>query len=314
MIRDVIIIGGGCAGLTAGIYCGRARLTTLIFVGDESNKGGLLTKTNIIENYPGFSTGINGYDLMQNMEEQAINCGAKIINETVISVDFSVRPFMICSDSNIYKSNSVIICTGATPNKLGIDGEDRLWSAGISSCAVCDGALYRNKKIIVVGGGDTAMEEAIFLTKFSEVTLVHRRNKFRASKIMVDRVINNNKINILYDTIVDRVIGENKLTHVVLRNLTTNETKKIAVDGLFYGLGLSPNTLIFQNYVDMDQDGYIKRYRSTDGVYKTATSNEGIFVAGDSCDKRYRQAVVACGEGCKAALDVEQYLLSFITG
>lgn len=311
MMLDVIIIGAGCAGLTAAIYCGRARLNTLVFAGDLENKGGLLMKTNIVENYPGFATGIDGYELMQNMEEQALNCGARIINETVLKVDFTGKPFVVHSESGKYFSKTVIICTGSNPNKLGIDNEDKLWTKGISSCAVCDGSLYKNKKIMVIGGGDSALEEALFLTKFSNVTLVHRRNAFRASNIMIDRVISNDKIEIIYDSVVDKIIGSSKLSAVVLRNVLNDNLNTVPVDGLFYGLGSSPNTSIFRNQINMDDIGHIKRYRSVDGTYKTMTSIEGVFVAGDSCDKRYRQAIVACGEGCKSALDVEKYLENY---
>ncbi|XWV26446.1 thioredoxin-disulfide reductase [Tupanvirus soda lake] len=309
MVYNVVIIGGGCAGLTAGIYCARALLAPIIFADTIVDKGGLLVKTSIVENYPGFPKGINGFDLISNMEQQAIEYGATIIEEKIVSVNFSVRPFLLTDSSGkSYEAKSVIICTGSKPNKLHIKNEDRLWTKGISSCAVCDGALYRNKKIIVVGGGDSAMEEALFLTKFSNVTLVHRRSDFRASKVMQDRVINNPKINIIYDTVIDEIHGDNILTHVILRNVKSGKKTKMEVDGLFYGLGLTPNTELFSNQIECDSDGYIIRYRHPNGKYKTVTSVEGVFVAGDATDKKYKQAVVACGDGCKAALDVEKYL------
>lgn len=309
MVYQVVIIGGGCAGLTAAIYCARALLSPIVFADTFENKGGLLVKTSVVENYPGFPKGIDGSELILNMEKQAIEYGATVIDERIVDVDFTTKPFKL-TDSNgkIYKSNSVIICTGSNPNKLNIKGEDKFWSKGISSCAVCDGALYYGKKIMVVGGGDSAMEEALFLTKFSNVALVHRRSDFRASKVMIDRVVNNPKINIIYDTIIDEVDGSNYLTNVTLMNIKTGKRTPMQIDGLFYGLGLTPNTKLFNGQIETDADGYIVKYRHLNGKYKTMTSIEGIFVAGDATDKKYKQAIVACGEGCKAALDVEKYL------
>ena len=309
MVYNVAIIGGGCAGLTAAIYCARALLAPIVFADSLENKGGLLVKTSIVENYPGFPNGINGYDLIMNMEEQAIKYGAEIVNEQIESVDFTVKPFkLVASDSSTYFAKSVIICTGSKPNKLGLDNEEKFWSNGISSCAVCDGALYRDKRIIVVGGGDSSMEESLFLTKFSNVTLVHRRNEFRASKIMQERVLNNPKITIIYNTVVDKLIGNNKLESIILLNVNNGKKTTMPVDGLFYGLGLTPNTQLFKNQIETDADGYIIRYRHPNGKYKTMTSIEGVFVAGDCSDKKYKQAVVACGDACKAALDAEKYL------
>lgn len=309
MIHKVVIIGAGCAGLTAGIYCGRAMLNPLIFAGDLDHKGGMLMKTTTVENYPGFPEGVNGYELIQNMENQALKCGSKIVDETVLEVDFTSKPFKLTTDTGkVYKSLTVIICTGSEPNKLNIENEQNLWTKGISSCAVCDGALYKNKNIMVVGGGDSAMEEALFLTKFSKVMLVHRGNSFRASKIMAERVLNNQNIKIFYNTTIDKLYGTDKLHSVLIKNSVTGINQKIDVDGLFYGLGSNPNTLIFKKYLDMDDKGYIRRYRKMGPTYKTSTSVPGVFVAGDSCDKNYRQAVVACGDGCKAAIDVEKYL------
>lgn len=309
MVYNVAIIGGGCAGLTAAIYCARARLDPIVFTDTYENKGGLLVKTSVVENYPGFPEGINGFDLISNMEQQAVTYGANIVNNRIVQVDFSKRPFMLKdSQINNYYVNSIIICTGSKPNLLGLDHEDRFWSNGISSCAVCDGALYRNKKIMVVGGGDSAMEEALFLTKFSDVVLVHRRNEFRASKVMQERVINNPKITIMYNTIIDQLNGNKLLKSVDLKNIETDEITNLPIDGLFYGLGLTPNTKLFVDQIELDRDGYIVRYRHPHGLYKTMTSVEGVFVAGDATDKKYKQAVVACGDGCKAALDVEKYL------
>ena len=225
-INNVIIIGGGCAGLSAAIYCARAGLNPLIFVNNLNEKGGLLVKTSIVENYPGFQDGILGFDLVQNMEQQAINSGISsdnIIDREIVNVDFSKKPFMVEDESNnIYYAHSVILATGSKPNKLNLPDEDRLWAHGISSCAVCDGALYRNKRIVVVGGGDSAMEEAHFLTKFSNVTLIHRRDSFRASKVMQKKVLNNPKINVIYNAYVSRLVGENKLSSIVIKYINNN--------------------------------------------------------------------------------------------
>lgn len=306
-ISNVIIIGGGCAGLTAATYTARSMLGPLVFANDFENKGGLLMKTSIVENYPGFADGINGFDLVDQMEKQAVDCGATIVNRKIISVDLSTTPYKLVDDqSKTYFAKTIIICTGSTPNKLNLPNEGNLWAKGISSCAVCDGALYRNKKIMVVGGGDSAMEEALFLTKFSNVILVHRRSEFRASKIMINRVLSNDKITIMYNTVIDELIGTTKLTGVVCRNIATNEAQHIDIDGLFYGLGLKPNSDIFSGQLEMDSDGYI--INKPNDIYHTMTSVPGVFVAGDVCDKRYRQATVACGDGCKAALDVEKFL------
>jgi len=304
----VIIIGAGCAGLTAAIYAARADLNPIIFSGNLEEKGGLLTKTSVVENYPGFPDGILGYDLITNMEQQAVKYGAIVIDSEINNIDLSQKPYTITDDTGtIYKTASIVIATGSKPNRLGLEDEDKYWSKGISSCAVCDGALYRNKKIVVIGGGDSALEEALFLTKFSDVILIHRRDTFRASKIMQKRVIENSKINIIYDTIIEKFHGKNKLTSITCKNIKTNDSFDLNVDGLFYGLGLKPNTKLFENLINMDGDGYIipiKHHK-----YETMTSVEGVFVAGDAHDKEYRQAIVASAEGCKAAMDVNNYLV-----
>lgn len=306
-IYQVVIIGGGCSGLTAAIYTGRANLNPLVFAGSYQDKGGLLTKTSIVENFPSYPNGIEGYDLIVNMEEQAVNFGATIINEEVTEVDFEKRPFKVVTTNNIkYYTNSIIIATGSTPNKLNLPNEDKFWSLGISSCAVCEGSLYRNKKIVVIGGGDSAVEEALFLTKFSDVTIIHRRDVFRASKIMQQKLCKNKKIKIIYNSIVTELIGNDKLENIVIKNVLSGKTQTLEVDGMFYGLGLLPNTKLFQNKLDMDEDGYIKKICSEN----TLTSVKGVFVCGDASDKHYRQAIVACGEGCKAAIDVDSYLSS----
>ena len=311
--NNVIIIGGGCAGLTAAIYCARAALKPLLFAGNLEEKGGLLSKTSIVENYSGFPEGISGFDLVDNMEKQAIKYGTTILDADIVEVNFKVKPFTVTDSNNkVYSANTIIISTGSKPNKLGLKREDEFWSKGISSCAVCDGALYKNKKIVVVGGGDSALEHAIFLTKFSDVTLIHRKDAFRASKIMQDRVLNNPKIKIIYDTVIKELNGskDNKnnkgLESITIKNLKTNEESELKVDGLFYGLGLTPNTQLFKGLLDMDEAGYIIK-NPIDNL-ETMTSIEGVFVAGDVSDKIYRQAVVAAGDGCKAALDVVNYL------
>lgn len=306
-VHNVIIIGGGCAGLSAGVYAGRAELKPLLFAGNLEDKGGLLTKTSIVENYIGFGNGILGYDLIQNMEEHAVKYGTEVIDKDVVDMDLSKRPFKITdSDKKDYYTHSLIVATGSTPNKLGLENENKLWGNGISSCAVCDGAAYKNRKIVVVGGGDSAIEMGIFLTKFSEVTLIHRRDTFRASKIMQNKLFDNKKIKIIYDTVVIELVGDKKLTSIKCQNIKTNEVFDLEVDGLFYGLGLTPNSKMFKGILDMDSDGYILKNKESE--LETATSVEGVFVAGDVSDRIYRQAIVAAGDGCKAALDVNGYL------
>lgn len=308
MSNKVIIIGGGCAGLSAAIYCARAELKPVLFAGNFEDKGGLLMKTSIVENYPGNQNGILGSDLIDNMEQQAIKYGTEIIDKDVVKVNLSGESFIIEDDDGQHHSTqTVIIATGSKPNKSGLENEDKLWSNGISSCAVCDGALYKNKKIVVVGGGDSACEEACFLTKFSDVILIHRRDTFRASKVMQERVFNNPKIKIMYDTVISKLNGEKCLESIITKNLKTNEETELKVDGLFYGLGLTPNTNLFKGILEMDSEGYI--IKKPIHNFETMTSITGIFVAGDASDKIYRQAVVAAGDGCKAALDVNNYLI-----
>ena len=313
-VNKVIIIGAGCAGLGAAIYCARAEMDPIIFAGNYEEKGGLLVKTSVVENYPGFHDGILGYDLVNNMEEQAKKYGATVIDSDVVNVDLSSKPFKIIdTDGNEYFSLSVIIATGSTPNKLGLYGENDLWGKGISSCAVCDGALYKNKKIVVVGGGDSAMEEALFLTKFSDVTLIHRRDKFRASSLMVKRVLEHPKITILYNSVIAALCpktGNHSIEKVRIQNVISGEITDLYVDGLFYGLGLKPNSHLFKDQIETDEEGYIKKRSDHSSHFETLTSIDGVFVAGDVSDKIYRQAVVACGDGCKAALDANNYVNS----
>ena len=305
-IIKVAIIGGGVAGLTAGIYASRAELNPVLFASNLDEKGGLLTKTSIVENYPGFENGIMGMDLIFNMEKQAISTGTKVLNKTIVDFDFKQKPFLLVdNDGNKYKAHTVIIATGSSPNKLGLENEDKYWSNGVSSCAVCDGALFKKKKIVVVGGGDSAMEEALFLTKFSNVTLIHRREEFRASKVMLNRVMNHPKITVILNTVIEKFEGEKKLKSILVKNLKDNTTSTIEVDGLFYGLGLKPNTSLFKDALETDEEGYISKKGKE---FETMTSIEGVFVAGDAHDKIYRQAVVASGDGCKAAMDANNYI------
>jgi thioredoxin reductase (NADPH) len=309
-IHKVIIIGAGCAGLSAAIYCARAEMEPLVFAGNFEDKGGLLVKTSTVENYPGFPNGILGYDLVNNMEEQAKKYGASVINNDIINVDFASQPFTVMdNDGTKYLAQSIIIATGSKPNKLGIHKENDLWGKGISSCAVCDGALYKNKNIVVVGGGDSAMEEALFLTKFSNVTLIHRRDKFRASSLMQKRVLEHPKIKIIYNTAIT-ALHENQegtaLSKITIKNLVNQEESELIVDGLFYGLGLKPNSQLFTSLLK-DDEGYIMKQHNPH--FETMTSTEGVFVSGDVSDKIYRQAVVACGDGCKAALDANNYVI-----
>jgi thioredoxin reductase (NADPH) len=317
-IHNVIIIGGGCAGLSAAIYTGRAEWKPLIFVGSLENSGGLLSKTSMVENFPGHKE-ILGFDLMQNMEEQAKHCGAEIIQEEIKSVNLQSYPFRVRTESkNIFLSKSIIVATGSTPNKLKLPNEAMLWGKGISSCAVCDGALYKGKRIVVVGGGDAALTEALFLTTFSQVLLIHRRRDFRASKALQRRVLENKKITLLLDSTIIALQPSSlgKLESILVQHVPTQSIKRIPVDGLFYGLGLTPNSQLFQKQVSMDEQGYIRagfplvlEDSMQDSIQvSTMTSVPGVFVAGDVHDQYYRQAVTACGEGCKAALDVGKFL------
>lgn len=297
-VQNVVIIGSGPAGYTAGIYTGRALLNPLLFEGDQP--GGQLTTTTDVENYPGFES-INGFELVDNMRNQAVKCGCNIINETVINVDLSNMPYKITTDNSVYLTKSIIIATGASANKLNIPGNNELWQKGISACAVCDGALpmFRNKTLIVVGGGDTAMEEAMFLSRYaSEVIIVHRRDTFRASKTMQDRVLNNEKIKVIWNSEVVKANGNNSLESVDIMDVVSKEIQTIQCAGLFYAIGHTPNTKFLNNQLELDENGYIKL---KDG-FKTSVSN--VFACGDVHDKKYRQAITAAGFGCAAALEV----------
>ena len=302
--HKVMILGTGPAGLTAAIYAARANLNPVVIEGNEP--GGQLTLTTEVENFPGFTDGIMGPELMDNMRKQAERFGAKFVQGWVSGVDLSQRPFQVTVDENDeYVSETLIISTGASAKMLGIPGESDLIGRGVSTCATCDGFFFRNKPIIVVGGGDSAMEEATFLTKFaSEVTIVHRRNELRASKVMQDRARNNPKIKWALNVTPLSVKSDgNKVNGLEVRDNETGETRVLPTDGVFVAIGHQPNTAFLNNQIEVDPVGYIV----TKGI-TTATSVEGVFACGDVMDSHYRQAVTAAGSGCKAALDVEKYL------
>ena len=305
--RKVIIIGSGPAGLTAAIYASRANLNPLIFEGLQP--GGQLTITTEVENFPGFENGIMGPELMEVMRKQAIRFGTESQFKIVSKVDFSSRPFKVWVDEHLYTADAVIVSTGASAKWLGIPSEKEYSGYGVSACATCDGFFFRNQEVYVVGGGDTAMEEANFLTKFaSKLTLVHRRNEFRASKVMQDRVLKNPKVSVEWDSVVEEVLGvsengKKKMTGLKLKNVKTGKTKEVKADGLFLAIGHKPNTEIFKGILDMHENGYLKVQPGS-----TKTNIPGVFAAGDVADSYYRQAVTAAGTGCMAALDAERWL------
>jgi len=297
----VAIIGSGPAGLTAAIYAARANLAPLVFAGHMY--GGQLMLTTEVENYPGFPEGILGPDLMEQFRVQAERFGSVIHNLDVIAVDFGARPFVLTTDEQTYTADSVIVATGASARWLDVPGEARLRGRGVSTCATCDGAFFREKRIVVVGGGDSAMEEALFLTRFgSRVTVIHRRDSLRASKIMVERALGHPKIDFVWNSVVVEVVGADATSALRLRNQVTGEESLFTTDALFIAIGHDPNTAIFRDQLALDAAGYIV---SADGV---RTSVEGVFVAGDVFDVRYKQAITAAGSGCRAAMDVEKYL------
>jgi thioredoxin reductase (NADPH) len=302
-MRNVVIIGSGCAGNTAAIYAARANLKPLVVAGHEA--GGQLSLTHMVENFPGFPEGINGPDLVENMRLQAQNFGAEYLMGSVIDTDLSQRPFRLNVEGEWIEARTVIVASGASARWLGLPNEQKLIGKGVSSCATCDGFFHRGKKIIVIGGGDSAMEEANFLSRFgSEVTLVHRREEFRASKIMLDRARHNPKIKFLTNTIVEDVydVSKHVVTGVRLRNNKTGEVWEQGVDGFFLAIGHIPNTTVFKGQIETDADGYIV---SKGGA---RTNIAGVFHAGDVQDRNYRQAVTAAGAGCMAAIEVERFL------
>ena len=304
MKRKIIIIGSGPAGLTAAIYAARANLEPLVFEG--SQPGGQLTITTDVENYPGFPKGIMGPDMMDEFRKQAQRFGAECLFKTVDKVDFSCHPYTVYVNDKKYASDSLIISTGATARLLGLDSEKELMGHGVSACATCDGFFYKDKKVLVVGGGDSAMEEATFLTKFaSEVVIVHRRQELRASKIMIDRALSNDKISFRYNSTVDDIIGtkEKGVESVLLKDSKTGDIVTENCDGVFMAIGHVPNTNLFKGTIDLDESGYI--ITKPDSTY---TNVDGVFACGDVQDHTYRQAVTAAGSGCMAAIDAERWL------
>lgn len=304
-MEKVIIIGSGCAGLTAALYTARANLNPLVLTG--TLPGGLLTTTSIVENYPGFPDGIDGYELVSRIQKQAEKFGARVVFNTVEKVDLTQRPFTIVADGEEYKTQAIIIATGASHKHLGLESEAKLEKKGVTYCATCDGALpvFRNKPLVVVGGGDSACEEALYLTRFASVVyLIHRRDTLRASKIMSQRVLSSPRIQPVWNSVVVDIldVNQNKVTGVKIKNVKTGAESIIDCAGVFIAIGHSPNTALFKGMIEMDTDGYIK---VTNG---TATNIPGVFAAGDCVDRHYRQAITAAGMGCAAAIDAERYL------
>jgi thioredoxin reductase (NADPH) len=300
-IYGVIIIGSGPAGYTAAIYAARADLSVLVFQGYQA--GGQLMQTSDVENFPGFEEGILGPEMMDKFEKQARRFGAEMLLEDAISVDFSQRPFKVRTETDEYQSHAVIIATGASAKWIGLPKEKHLQGRGVTACATCDGFFFKGKDVVVVGGGDTAMEEALFLTRYvNQVTLVHRRNTLRASKIMQDRARNHPKIKLVLDAEIVDILGDESVTGVVLRDVVTGLETTLKVQGVFVAIGHKPNTDLFMGIIDMDEAGYIVP------VEHTMTNIPGVFAAGDVTDHRYRQAVTAAGDGCRAALDLEHWL------
>jgi thioredoxin reductase (NADPH) len=300
--EDLVIIGSGPAGHTAALYAARANLDPLMFEGSVS--GGQLMITTDVENYPGFPDGILGPELMEKFRKQSERFGTRMRAVDVTSVDFSSRPLRVSASGDDYLANAVIVSTGATAKWLGVAGELDLTGKGVSACATCDGFFFKDQELVVVGGGDTAMEEALFLTKFaSKVTIVHRRDEFRASKIMAERALTHDKVDVIWNTVVTAIHGESTVTGVTLEDTLTGESREFATNGVFVAIGHKPNTDIFENQLDRDENGYIVVEPGT-----TLTSVEGVFAAGDVADHVYRQAVTAAGTGCMAAIDAERWL------
>jgi thioredoxin reductase (NADPH) len=301
--EEVIIIGSGPAGLTAAIYAARAELNPLMFEG--SVPGGQLMITTEVENFPGFSEGIMGPELMSEFRGQALRFNTRMEQLDVTEVDFSERPFKVVAGGEAHLADSIIISTGASARWLDIPGEKDLIGRGVSACATCDGFFFRDRHVVVVGGGDSAMEEALFLTKFaSKVTVIHRRDEFRASAIMVKRLIEHPKVEVIWNTVVDEVFGEEAVERIALTNRESGETSELACDGFFVAIGHIPNTALFVDQLEVDDAGYIVL---RDGA-STATSVDGVFAAGDVADTVYRQAITAAGTGCRAAIDAERWL------
>jgi len=308
--RKVIVIGGGPAGYTAAIYLARSDLKPLVIGGEEM--GGQLMLTTKVENYPGFSQGVMGPELMEEMRKQAESFGAEIMRKNVDRVELEGEVKKVWVGEEVYEAETVVVATGAKARMLGV-GEEKLLGRGVSTCAVCDAAFFRGKKVMVVGGGDSAMEDTLALTKFAEkVIVVHRRDELRASKIMQERVLKNEKVEVFWDSVVTGVKGDNLLKGVMVENVKTGEKREIEVDGLFLAIGHLPDTKLFEGKLDLDEKGFMKIRMFEQGMkpesLATMTSVEGVFAAGDVADFRYKQAVTAAGMGCQAALDVERYL------
>lgn len=304
MHKKVIIIGSGPAGLTAAVYAARANLEPLVFEG--SQPGGQLTITTDVENFPGFPDGIMGPELMDHMRKQAVRFGATCEYKTVTKTDFSNNPFKIWVNDDEYTADTIIISTGASARLLGLDSEKELMGYGVSACATCDGFFFKEKEVLVVGGGDSAAEEAIFLTKFaSKVTIVHRRDEFRASKIMADRVLNNEKIDIMWNSAVEDIHGakDTGVTGAKIKDTVSGDLRDVSCDGIFMAIGHVPNTNIFKGQIDLDEKGYITTQPDT-----TNTNVSGVFACGDVQDQVYRQAITAAGTGCMSAIDAERWL------
>lgn len=306
-IYNTVIIGSGPAAHTAAIYLSRANFDLVLLEGNSSGNvisGGLLTTTKIVENFPGFPEGVDGYELTEKFKQQSIKFGTNIVSETANCIIREGDKFKIITDKSEFYTKSILLATGSTPNKLDVQGYDKFWHKGISTCAVCDGGLsvYRNVPLIVVGGGDTACEEALHLSNTaSKIYMIHRRDKLRASKIMQDRVFNNSKIEILWNTEIQEIIGDNFVEKVLLKNNITNELNTINIRGIFIAIGHKPNSELVKNIVDIDDNGYVITNR------QMKTSSEGIWAAGDVQDAIYRQAITAAASGCIAALEIERY-------
>jgi thioredoxin reductase (NADPH) len=301
MTEELIIIGSGPAGLTAALYTAREGFNPMVISG--INEGGQLILTTVIENYPGFPEGVMGPDLISLMKKQAEKFGARFASEEVESVDFSARPFKIKTNARDYEAKCVIVATGASANWLGIPSEKKFIGKGVSSCATCDGPFFKKKNVVVIGGGDTALTDSLVLTMFADsVTIVHRRDKFRASRIMQDRVLSNKKIKVVWNSTVEEILGDARVNGVNIKNTVTNEVTMMPIDGVFVAIGYSPNTKFLEGQLKLDEKGYV----ITKGEIKTDI--EGVFVAGDAADPIYRQAVSAAGSGAKAAVEAREYL------
>lgn len=302
MPHNVVILGSGPAGLTAAIYAARANLSPLVIEGPQA--GGQLTITTDVENFPGFPEGVQGPELIMQMRAQAERFGTEFMTGQVTKANLSSRPFTLTLDNGEVQTRTLVIATGATAKLLGIESETRLMGAGVSACATCDGFFFKDREVMVVGGGDTAAEEALFLTRFAtKVSVIHRRDELRASKIMADKLLAHDRVEMIWNAVVDEILGDTNVTGVRLKDTKTGETYERTCDGIFMGIGHKPNTDIFQGQLDMDETGYLK----TNG-HSTATNIPGVFAAGDVADAVYRQAISAAGTGCMAALDAERFL------